>query len=70
MNYYKLILAILGTIVIILVLLQGGRTNGLSFTNNDLNLFAKRKNDGLEKKLEISTAVLTAGIMAITLFAF
>lgn len=70
MNWYKVILSVLGVVAIILVLLQGGRTNGFSMTNNELSLFKNKKSEGLEKRLEISTGIIVAGIMLITMLAF
>lgn len=56
----KILLLIVSFIIVILTLLQGGKTNGLSgaLTGSDsLSLFAERKERGTEKILTNTTLV-------------
>lgn len=59
----NIVLMVLSAVIIILTLLQGGKSDGLSaaFTGSgDLNLFAEQKERGPEKV--ISRATLVCGI--------
>lgn len=63
-DFLNVILIVLSGIIIILVLLQSGKSDGLSaaFTGSgDLNLFAVQKERGPEKV--ISRATLICGIL-------
>lgn len=63
-DFLNVILMVLSGIIIILVLLQSGKSDGLSaaFTGSgDLNLFAVQKERGPEKV--ISRATLICGIL-------
>ena len=58
------LLLIVSAILVLLVLMQDGKTDGVSGAltggNKGLNLFTKTKARGMEKVLTILTAVLTA----------
>lgn len=63
-DFLNVILMVLSGIIIILVLLQSGKSDGLSATftgSGDLNLFAVQKERGPEKV--ISRATLICGIL-------
>lgn len=72
-NIWKLILLVLSGFITILVLMQGGRTDGLDIANlnkNKLSLFNTRKSVKTEMYFEVVTGVLIAALIAITRFAF
>lgn len=72
-NIFKLILLILGVVVTILVMLQGGRTDGFTLTDynkQSMSLFSTRKSLKLETYLEVGTSIVIAIIMIISNFAF
>lgn len=72
-NIFKLILLILGVVVTILVMLQGGRTDGFTLTDynkQSMSLFSTRKSLKLETYLEVGTGIVIAIIMIISNFAF
>ncbi|MBO4286054.1 MAG: preprotein translocase subunit SecG, partial [Bacilli bacterium] len=57
MNWYDIILAIVSMIIIVLCLLQGGKSEGASgaITGGGLNVFVKTKERGVEKVVSILT---------------
>ena len=59
MNWYDIILAIVSIIIIVLCLLQGGKSEGASgaITGGGLNVFVKTKERGVEKVVSILTLV-------------
>ena len=59
MNWYDIILAIVSIIIIVLCLLQGGKSEGASgaITGGGLNVFVKTKERGMEKVVSILTLV-------------
>ena len=59
MNWYDIILAIVSIIIIVLCLLQGGKSEGASgaITGGGLNVFVKTKERGIEKVVSILTLV-------------
>lgn len=63
MNWYDYLLMIVGIIIIILSLLQGGKSEGASgaITGGGMNIFAKTKERGSE--LVISWLTLGFGIL-------
>lgn len=72
-NVFKLILLVLAGVVTILVLLQGGRTDGFMLTNYsraNMSLFDTRKTMKFETYLEVATGIVIAVIMVIAKFAF
>lgn len=64
----EIVLVIVSVIIIILTLLQGGKSNGASGAitgGSKMNIFAKTKERGSEKVISIATL-----IMAIIFFLF
>ena len=59
MNWYDIILGIVSIIIIVLCLLQGGKSEGASgaITGGGLNVFVKTKERGIEKVVSILTLV-------------
>ena len=59
MEWYDIILAIVSVIIIVLCLLQGGKSEGASgaITGGGLNVFVKTKERGAEKVVSILTLV-------------
>ena len=59
MNWYDIILAIVSIIIIVLCLLQGGKSEGASgaITGGGLNVFVKTKERGMEKVISILTLI-------------
>ena len=59
MNWYDIILAIVSMIIIVLCLLQGGKSEGASgaITGGGLNVFVKTKERGVEKVVSILTLI-------------
>lgn len=59
MNWYDIILVIVSIIIIVLCLLQGGKSEGASgaITGGGLNVFVKTKERGVEKVVSILTLV-------------
>jgi len=59
MQWYDIILAIVSIIIIVLCLLQGGKSEGASgaITGGGLNVFVKTKERGMEKVVSILTLV-------------
>lgn len=60
MNWYDYIFMIMSVIVIILCLLQGGKTEGASgaITGGGLNVFVKTKERGSERVIAILTYIV------------
>ena len=60
MNWYDIILAVVSIIIIVLCLLQGGKSEGASgaITGGGLNVFVKTKERGAEKVISILTLIL------------
>ena len=60
MNWYDIILAIVSMIIIVLCLLQGGKSEGASgaITGGGLNVFVKTKERGVEKVVSILTLIM------------
>ena len=58
-NWYDWLFLIVGIIIIILCLLQGGKSEGASgaITGGGLNVFVKTKERGIEKVLSIVTLI-------------
>ncbi len=59
MNWYDIILAIVSIIIIVLCLLQGGKSEGASgaITGGGINVFVKTKERGMEKVVSILTLI-------------
>ena len=59
MNWYDWILLVIAIIIIVLCLLQGGKSEGASgaITGGGLNVFVKTKERGAEKVFSIVTLV-------------
>ena len=59
MEWYDIILAIVSMIIIVLCLLQGGKSEGASgaITGGGLNVFVKTKERGMEKVISILTLI-------------
>ena len=60
MNWYDWILLATSVIIIVLCLLQGGKSEGASgaITGGGLNVFVKTKERGIEKVISILTLVV------------
>ncbi len=63
LNWYDWIFLFVGILIIVLCLLQGGKSEGASgaITGGGLNVFVKTKERGAEKVISILTLIL-AGI--------
>ena len=59
MEWYDIILAVVSIIIIVLCLLQGGKSEGASgaITGGGLNVFVKTKERGAEKVVSILTLI-------------
>lgn len=59
MEWYDIILAIVSIVIIVLCLLQGGKSEGASgaITGGGLNVFVKTKERGMEKVVSILTLI-------------
>jgi preprotein translocase subunit SecG len=59
MQWYDILLAIVSIIIIVLCLLQGGKSEGASgaITGGGLNVFVKTKERGAEKVVSILTLI-------------
>ena len=59
MEWYDIILAVVSVIIIVLCLLQGGKSEGASgaITGGGLNVFVKTKERGAEKVVSILTLI-------------
>ena len=60
LNWYDYIFMVLSIIIIVLCLLQGGKTEGASgaITGGGLNVFVKTKERGAEKVVSILTYIM------------
>ena len=65
MQWYDIVFLIVGLIIIILSLLQGGKSEGASgaITGGGMNIFVKTKERGSEKAITIMTFVFVAIFM-------
>ena len=65
-NWYDWVFLVVGIIIIVLCLLQGGKSEGASgaITGGGLNVFVKTKERGAEKVVSILTLIM-AGIFFI-----
>ncbi|MBR0294999.1 MAG: preprotein translocase subunit SecG [Bacilli bacterium] len=65
-NWYDWVFLVVGLIIIVLCLLQGGKSEGASgaITGGGLNVFVKTKERGAEKVVSILTLIM-AGIFFI-----
>ena len=66
MQWYDIVFLVIGLIIIILSLLQGGKSEGASgaITGGGMNIFVKTKERGSEKAITILTFVF------VTIFMF
>ena len=69
LNWYDWILLVFSIVIIILCLLQGGKTEGASgaITGGGLNVFVKTKERGAEKVVSILTLVCAIVFFLITI---
>ena len=69
LNWYDWILLVFSIIIIILCLLQGGKTEGASgaITGGGLNVFVKTKERGAEKVISILTLACAIIFFLITI---
>ena len=65
MQWYDVVFLIVGLIIIVLSLLQGGKSEGASgaITGGGMNIFVKTKERGSEKAITILTFVFVAIFM-------
>ena len=65
MKWYDILFLIVALIIIILSLLQGGKSEGASgaITGGGMNIFVKTKERGSEKAITILTFVFVAAFM-------
>ena len=65
MQWYDIVFLVIGLIIIILSLLQGGKSEGASgaITGGGMNIFVKTKERGSEKAITIMTFVFVAIFM-------
>ena len=65
MQWYDIVFLIVGLIIIVLSLLQGGKSEGASgaITGGGMNIFVKTKERGSEKAITIMTFVFIALFM-------
>ncbi len=69
MQWYDILLAIISIILIVLCLLQGGKSEGASgaITGGGLNVFVKTKERGSDKVLTILTLILASAFFIIAI---
>ena len=69
MNWYDWILLLIGIVIIVLCLLQGGKSEGASgaITGGGLNVFVKTKERGAEKVVSILTLIFAIVFFFITI---
>lgn len=69
MKWYDIIFMIICLIIIVLSLLQGGRSSGASgaITGGGLNVFAKKQERGSEKVVTILTFIFAIIFLAMSL---
>lgn len=67
MQWYDIVFLIIGLVIIVLSLLQGGKSEGASgaITGGGMNIFVKTKERGSEKAITILTFVFVAAFMFI-----
>ena len=65
MQWYDIVFLVIGLIIIVLSLLQGGKSEGASgaITGGGMNIFVKTKERGSEKAITILTLVFVAIFM-------
>lgn len=65
MQWYDIVFLVIGLIIIVLSLLQGGKSEGASgaITGGGMNIFVKTKERGSEKAITILTFVFVAIFM-------
>ena len=65
MKWYDIIFVCIGIILIVLALLQGGKSEGASgvITGGGMNIFVKTKERGSEKVINIITFIVAAIFM-------
>lgn len=65
MQWFDIVFLIIGLIIIVLSLLQGGKSEGASgaITGGGMNIFVKTKERGSEKAITILTFVFVAVFM-------
>lgn len=65
MKWFDIVFLIIGLIIIVLSLLQGGKSEGASgaITGGGMNIFVKTKERGSEKAITILTFVFVAAFM-------
>ena len=65
MKWYDIIFVCIGIILIVLALLQGGKSEGASgaITGGGMNIFVKTKERGSEKVITIITVIVAAILM-------
>ena len=65
MQWFDIVFLIIGLIIIVLSLLQGGKSEGASgaITGGGMNIFVKTKERGSEKAITIMTFVFVAVFM-------
>ncbi|MCR4879947.1 MAG: preprotein translocase subunit SecG [Bacilli bacterium] len=69
LNWYDWILLVISIIIIVLCLLQGGKSEGASgaITGGGLNVFVKTKERGAEKVISILTLIVAIIFFLITI---
>ncbi len=65
MQWFDIVFLVIGLIIIVLSLLQGGKSEGASgaITGGGMNIFVKTKERGSEKAITILTFVFVAAFM-------
>ncbi len=65
MQWYDIVFLVIGLIIIVLSLLQGGKSEGASgaITGGGMNIFVKTKERGSEKAITILTFIFVAIFM-------
>ena len=65
MQWYDSVFLVIGLIIIVLSLLQGGKSEGASgaITGGGMNIFVKTKERGSEKAITILTFIFVAAFM-------
>lgn len=65
MQWYDIVFLVIGLIIIVLSLLQGGKSEGASgaITGGGMNIFVKTKERGSEKAITILTFIFVAAFM-------
>ena len=65
MQWFDIVFLVIGLIIIVLSLLQGGKSEGASgaITGGGMNIFVKTKERGSEKAITILTFIFVAAFM-------